>query len=214
MLVANIRELRGTASVKSEDVKGEDRIVPLAESQPQSNDTTAVPYSIEGAGVGDEAHKDFQAALASAIENVVRAENRQTTDQKFDAQLSELLDGRCKEFCGHIESRLNFFYDQTVMRLDALSDQIVKKFCESLSRQAAATLNAVVMASAQQSKSALGSESEIALDRFSRQINNLSEANLDAHRKEVQNLSSNLQVRLRRVAYTLEEVGTRAVPRT
>ncbi len=209
MLVANVRELRSSSPAKREE-----RTVPLEESQSESDKAPTVPYSIESAGIGDEAHKNFQAALASAIENVVHAENRQTADQKLDSQLSELLDRRCKEFCGHIESRLNFFYDQTVLRLDALSDQIVKKFCESLSRQAAATLNAVVMASAQQSKSALGGESEIALDRFSRQINDLSEVHLDAHRKEVQNLSSNLQVRLRRVAYTLEEVGTRAVPRT
>ncbi|HKV27989.1 MAG TPA: hypothetical protein VJN90_06930 [Candidatus Acidoferrales bacterium] len=209
MLVANIHEVQGNSRTKPEV-----DAVPIEESQAESDKTTAAPYSLEDSGVQHEARKSFQAALASAIENAVRAENHETAEQKLDTQLNDLLDRRCKEFCGYIENRLNFFYDQTVLRLDALSDQIVKKFCDSLSQQAAATLNAVIMASAQQSKSALGSESESALDRFSRQINDLSETYLDTHRKEVQNLSSNLQVRLRRVAYTLEEVGSRAASGT
>lgn len=159
-----------------------------------------------------DARRSFQASLASAIENAIQAESRQPADQKLDAQLCDLLDRRCKEFCSYIEGRLNFFYDQTALRLDALSDQIVKKFCESLSQQAAATLNAVVVASAQQSKSALSAESQQALDHFGQQINELSEAHLEAHRKEVQVLSSNLQLRLRRVAYTLEDVGAAETP--
>ncbi|HLJ42464.1 MAG TPA: hypothetical protein VKT50_13320 [Candidatus Acidoferrales bacterium] len=165
-------------------------------------------------GSGTDASRSFQVALASAIENAIQVESRQATDQKLDAQLCDLLDRRCKEFCSYIEGRLNFFYDQTALRLDALSDQIVKKFCESLSQQAAATLNAVVVASAQQSKSALSAESENALKVFGRQISELSEEHLEAHRKEVQVLSSNLQLRLRRVAYTLEDVGTAEMPRS
>jgi len=206
VLVANPTEPR-TAALN-------DGAVPVVESQMGGGNTAANRFSERAEDIGNDAHKSFQAALASAIENMVYVENRQSADQKLDAQLCELLDHRCKEFCSYIETRLNFFYDQTVLRLDALSDRIVKKFCESLSQQAAATLNAVVVASSQQSTSALTAESQNALDRFGRQISDLTEAHLEAHRKEVQNLSSNLQLRLRRVAYTLEDVGVTALPRT
>ncbi len=192
----------------------QDRAVPVVESEIGCDETAATRFSMGAEDLGNDAHESFQAALASAIENMVHVENCQSTDQKLDAQLCELLNHRCKEFCSYIESKLNFSYDQTVLRLNALSDQIVKRFCESLSQQAAATLNAVVVASARQSTSALTAESQNALDRFGRQISDLTEAHLEAHRKEVQNLSSNLQVRLRRVAYTLEDVGVAALPRT
>ncbi|HVA72893.1 MAG TPA: hypothetical protein VNF02_07240 [Candidatus Limnocylindrales bacterium] len=152
----------------------------------------------------------FQAAPASTIESVVHGEYRLAMEKKLDARLCDLLDRRCKEFCDSVEERLNIAYDQTAVRLGALSDQIVRKFCESLSQQAAATLNALVAASAQQNKANLDAESQDALKRFSQQANGLSLAHLDTHRKEVQNLASDLQGRLRRVAYALEEVGSTA----
>ncbi len=204
VLVANVREFTVDHAVKRCGAT-----VPTVHRRAEREEaaTLDVPF-VDGESRTDGARRSFQAALASAIENAVQAESRQITDQKLDAQLCDLLDRRCREFCSYIEGRLNFFYDQTAMRLDALSDQIVKKFCESLSEQAAATLNAVVVASAQQSKSALLAESERALDGFDRQISELSQVHLEAHRKEVQVLSSDLQLRLRRVAYTLEDVGT------
>lgn len=212
VLVTNVREFSAERATRQHGAK-----VPTAESLAECDQTTPIALSVDG-GSGTDARRSFQAALASAIENAIQAESRQANDQKndqkLDAQLCDLLDRRCKEFCSYIEGRLNFFYDQTALRLDTLSEQIVKKFCESLSQQAAATLNAVVVASAQQSKSALNAESESALDRFGRQINELSEAHLEAHRKEVQVLSSNLQLRLRRVAYTLEDVGAAEMPRS
>jgi hypothetical protein len=208
VLVANVREFSADRTTKQRGAT-----VPTADSLSECDKTTPNALSMDG-GSGTDARRGFQAALASAIENAIQAESWQADDQKLDAQLCGLLDRRCKEFCTYIEGRLNFFYDQTALRLDTLSDQIVKKFCESLSQQAVATLNAVVVASAQQSKSALNAESENALDRFSRQINELSEAHLESHRKEVQVLSSNLQLRLRRVAYTLEDVGAAEMPRS
>lgn len=211
--VANVREFSAGRTTRQRGAT-----VPTADSLSECDKTTPNALCMDG-GSGMDARRSFQAALASAIENAIQAESRQAADQKadqkLDAQLCALLDRRCKEFCSYIEGRLNFFYDQTALRLDALSDQIVKKFCESLSQQAAATLNAVVVASAQQSKSALNTESANALDQFGQQINELSEAHLEAHRKEVQVLSSNLQLRLRRVAYTLEDVGGAAeMPRS
>ena len=212
VLVANVREFNADRTTKQRGAT-----VPTIDSSNECDKTTPNTLSMDG-GSGMDARRSFQVALSSAIENAIQAESRQANDQKsdekLDAQLCDLLDRRCKEFCTYIEGRLNFFYDQTALRLDALSDQIVKKFCESLSQQAAATLNAVVVASAQQSKSALNAESESALDRFGQQINELSESHLEAHRKEVQVLSSNLQLRLRRVAYTLEDVGTAEMPRS
>lgn len=208
VLVPNVREFSAERATKQRGAT-----VPTADSLSECDNTTPNALSMDG-GSGTDARGSFQAALASAFENAIQAESRQASDQKLDAQLCDLLDRRCKEFCSYIEGRLNFFYDQTALRLDALSDQIVKKFCESLSQQAAATLNAVVVASAQQSKSALSAESENALEVFGRRINELSEGHLEAHRKEVQVLSSNLQLRLRRVAYTLEDVGTAEMPRS
>lgn len=208
VLVANVREFTADRTTKQRGAT-----VPTAESLAECDQTAPNALPKDG-GSRMDARKSFQAALASAIENTIQAESRQAADQKLDAQLCGLLDRRCKEFCACIEGRLNFFYDQTALRLDALSDQTIKKFCESLSQQAAATLNAVVVASAQQSKSALNAESENALGLFGQQINELSEAHLEAHRKEVQVLSSNLQLRLRRVAYTLEDVGTAEMPRS
>ncbi len=212
VLVPNVREFTVDRTTKERGAT-----VPPADSPAEHDETPPNGSSTNGES-GMDARRGFQAALASAIENAIQAESRQANDQKndqqLDAQLCDLLDRRCKEFCTYIEGRLNFFYDQTALRLDALSDQIVKKFCESLSQQAAATLNAVVVASAQQSKSALSAESENALKVFGRQISELSEEHLEAHRKEVQVLSSNLQLRLRRVAYTLEDVGTAEMPRS
>ncbi|HXT74483.1 MAG TPA: hypothetical protein VN785_11580 [Candidatus Angelobacter sp.] len=212
VLVTNVREFSADRTTKQ---CGGIVTTPCLEAE---RDETA-PNALSMSGGSEmDARGSFRAALASAIENAIQAKspqaNDQKNDQKLDAQLCDLLDRRCREFCSYIEGRLNFFYDQTALRLDTLSDQIVKKFCESLSEQAAATLNAVVVASAQQSKSALNAESENALDRFGRQINELSEAHLEAHRKEVQVLSSNLQLRLRRVAYTLEDVGAAEMPRS
>jgi len=206
VLVANVREFTVDRTAKQHSAT-----VPTADSQVECDETAPNGPSING-GSGMDARRSFQASLASAIENAIQAESRQSADQKLDAQLCDLLDRRCKEFCSYIEGRLNFFYDQTALRLDTLSDQIVKKFCESLSQQAAATLNAVVVASAQQSKSALGAESQHALDRFGQQVCELSETHLEAHRKEVQVLSANLQLRLRRVAYTLEDVAAAETP--
>jgi hypothetical protein len=206
VLVANVREFALERAAKQRSAT-----VPTLDPQAE-RDKTVPDAPFMDAGSEMDTRRSFQAALASAIETAIQAESQQASDQKLDAQLCDLLDRRRKEFCSHIEGRLNFFYDQTAMRLDALSDQIVKKFCESLSQQAAATLNAVVVASAQQSKSALSAESEHALDGFGRQISELSEAHLEAHRKEVQVLSSNLQLRLRRVAYTLEDVGAAEMP--
>ncbi len=212
VLVANVGEFSADRTTKQRSAT-----VPTVESLAECDRTTPNALYMDG-GSGMDARRSFQVALASAIENAIQPESRQANDQKndqqLDAQLCDLLDRRCKEFCRYIEGRLNFFYDQTALRLDALSDQIVKKFCESLSQQAAATLNAVVVASAQQSKSALSAESENALGLFGQQINELSESHLEAHRKEVQVLSSNLQLRLRRVAYTLEDVGAAEMPRT
>ena len=208
VLVASVREFSADRTTKQCGAT-----VPTAGSLSECDKTAPNALSTDGES-GKDARRSFQAALASAIENAIQAESRQASDQKLDAQLCGLLDRRCKEFCSYIEGRLNFFYDQTALRLDALSDQIVKKFCESLSQQAAATLNAVVVASAQQSKSALNAESANALGLFGRQINELSEAHLEAHRKDVQVLSSNLQLRLRRVAYTLEDVGAAEMPRS
>lgn len=208
VLVANVRE-----SAVDRTAKQHGATVATTGSQAERDKTAPNRASING-GNGTDTRRSFQTALASAIENAIQVESRQSADQKLDAQLCDLLDRRCKEFCSYIEGRLNFFYDQTALRLDALSDQIVKKFCESLSQQGAATLNAVVVASAQQSKSALSAESKNALDRFGQQVNELSEAHVEAHRKEVQILSSNLQLRLRRVAYTLEDMGTAEMPRS
>ena len=208
VLLANVREFTVDRTAKQRSAT-----VPTADPQAE-RDKTAPDVPFMDGGSEMDASRSFQAALASAIENAIQAETQQVTEQKFDAQLCDLLDRRCKESCSHIEGRLNFFYDQTAMRLDALSDQIVKKVCESLSQQAAATLNAVVVASAQQSKSALSAESKHALEGFGRQISELSEAHLEAHRKEVQVLSSNLQLRLRRVAYTLEDVAAAEMPRS
>jgi len=206
VLVANVREFTVDRTAKQRSAT-----VPTADSQAECDETAPNEPSMNG-GSGMDARRNFQTALASAIENAIQAESRQAADEKLDAQLCDLLDHRCKEFCSYIEGRLNFFYDQTALRLDTLSDQIVKKFCESLSQQAAATLNAVIVASAQQSKSALSAESQHALDRFGQQVSELSETHLEAHRKEVQVLSANLQLRLRRVAYTLEDVGAAEAP--
>jgi len=203
VLVPKVREFTGDRTVKRRAAT--DPTGSPAECEKAVFNASLMPLMNNGREM--DVRRSFQASLASAIENAIQAETRQPADQKLDAQLCDLLDRRCKEFCSYIEDRLNFFYDQTALRLDALSDQIVKKFCESLSQQAAATLNAVVVASAQQSKSALSAESQHALDHFGQQVNQLSEAHLEAHRKEVQVLSSNLQLRLRRVAYTLEDVG-------
>ncbi|MHB8640341.1 MAG: hypothetical protein ACYDBL_11125 [Candidatus Acidiferrales bacterium] len=205
VLVADRRETMAESTARQDM-----GTAPGARAQTESEKTATAGFSMGPDAIAEQVRGSFQAVIASAIENIVHVEYQQAAEQMLDVKLCDLLDRRCKEICGYIEGRLNFFYDQTALRLDAISEQVVTKFCEALNQQAAATLNALVLASAQQTKTALNAESQTALERFDQQMSDLSEAHIDAHRKEMQNLSANLQVRLRRVAYTLEDMGVPA----
>ncbi|HVB07376.1 MAG TPA: hypothetical protein VNF00_00395 [Candidatus Acidoferrales bacterium] len=191
-------------------MKHDNETAPGARTQAEGEKPAGAGFSMDSDAIAEQVRGSYQAVIASAIQNIVQVEYQQAAERMLDVKLCDLLDRRCKEICGYIEGRLNFFYDQTALRLDAISEQVVTKFCEALNQQAAATLNALVLASAQQTKSALSAESQTALERFDQQMSDLSEAHIEAHRKEMQILSANLQVRLRRVAYTLEDMGVPA----
>ena len=205
VLVADRRETMADSTVKQDS-----GTPPGARVQAEGEKTVATGLSTDSEAIAEQVRGSLQAEIASAIENIVHVEYQQAAEQMLDVKLCDLLDRRCKEICGYIEGRLNFFYDQTALRLDAISEQVVTKFCEALNQQAAAILNALVLASAQQTRSALSAESQTALERFDKQMSDLSEAHIEAHRKEMQTLSANLQVRLRRVAYTMEDMGVPA----
>lgn len=128
-------------------------------------------------------------------------------EQKFAAQVEVLLAQKCEEFSGRLESRLESFYEQTASRLDMLSEEIVRQFCETLNQQMTEALSALMADRAEQNRALVDAECHAALDRFAARLERISSTRLEGHRKEIQVLSINLKARLRGVAHALEELG-------
>lgn len=130
-------------------------------------------------------------------------------EQKFASQIEVLAAQKCQEFSGRLESRLESFYEQTASRLDVLSEEVVRQFCETLNQQMTEALNALMADRAEQNRALVDAECRAALDQFAARLERISSARLEGHRKELQVLSINLKTRLRGVAHALEELGPR-----
>ncbi|MGC1107896.1 MAG: hypothetical protein WA876_15310 [Candidatus Acidiferrales bacterium] len=155
----------------------------------------------------EQAKKNAQSALASAMEDKAYAECKNAADQKLAAQLEEVLAKKCEEFSTRLERRLDSFYEQTATRLDFLSEEVVRHFCEVLNRQMTEALSSVMSDWTEQNRVLMSAECRAALDRFASRLENISSSRLENHREEIQNLSANLKNRLRGVAHALEELG-------
>lgn len=155
----------------------------------------------------EQARKNAQTALSSTTENKASAERKSAADQKLAFQLEEVLTNKCEEFSIRLERRLDSFYEQTALRLDVLSEEVVRHFCEVLNRLLTEALGSVMSDRAAQNRALVNAECHAALDRFAGCIEDISSSRLESHRKEIQEISSSLKIRLRSVAYALEELG-------
>lgn len=155
----------------------------------------------------EHSRKSSQAALSSDRAAPFFADLKALAEQKFSSQIEVLLAQKCQEFSGRLEGRLESFYEQTASRLDVLSEEIVRQFCETLNRQMTEALSALVADRAEQSRALVDAECHAALDRFAARLERISSSQLEGHRKEIQGLSVNLKTRLRGVAHALEELG-------
>ncbi len=174
--------------------------------------SSQVSHIVQGMPVFDaeareQARKNAQSALASLRQNKAYADAKSAADQKLDVQLEEVLAKKCEEFSTRLERRLDSFYEQTALRLDALSEEVVRHFCEALNHQMTESLSSVMADWTEQNRALVNAECHAALDRFAGRLENISSSRLENHRKEIQNLSSVLKIRLRGVAHALEELG-------
>jgi DNA-binding transcriptional regulator YbjK len=155
----------------------------------------------------EQARKDAQPALASAMENKAYADANSALEQKLAAQLEDLFARKSEEFSSRLEGRLQSFYEQTASRLDLLSEGVVRHFCEVLNRQVTEALSTVTSEWVERNRALVNAEYHAALDRFAARLESISSSRLEGHRKEINNLSSTLKIRLRSVAHALEELG-------
>lgn len=135
-------------------------------------------------------------------ENSVSAE----TDG-YILELREFFAAQQAELAKRLNHQLDAFVRQTAARLDALSDQVARRFSTELHAHSSQALNALMSDWAEQSRVLVDAECNRALDQFSARLQSLSAAHLETYHKEMQNLSSNLKSRLRSVAHALQEIG-------
>lgn len=134
-------------------------------------------------------------------------ESTRDAERKMTAQLEGILARRFQEFSGQLERRLDFFCEQTALRLNRLSQEVGGHFSEALNQQMTEALSALMTDWAEQNRVLVDAECHAALDRFAAQLEGLSSSNLKNHRKEMLNLTANLKTRLRGVAHALQEIG-------
>lgn len=123
------------------------------------------------------------------------------------AELRDFFVFQYGEFSRHLERQLDTFYGQTASRLDTLAEQIIRHFAEELNAHASHALNALMSDWAEQNRALVDAECHRSLDQFSARLQAVAAAHVENHRREMQNLSSNLKNRLRSVAHALQDVG-------
>jgi hypothetical protein len=144
---------------------------------------------------------------AAPVSSQMKRATERQTDHQLAAQLEELFARKCEEFSTRLERRLDSFCEQTSVRLDALSEQAIRQFCDAMNQQTTEALNSLMSDWADQNRALVDAECRTALDRFAARLEKISSSRLEAHRKEIQNLSANLKLRLRGVAHALEDLG-------
>lgn len=146
-------------------------------------------------------------ALAPLEERKAQEELSRAAERKLAAQLEATFTKKAQEFSGQLERRLDLFYEQTAMRLDALSQDAAGRFSDALNDQMKEALAALMADWAEQNRVLVDAECHAALDRFAARLDGLSSSHLQNHRKEMLNLTANLKTRLRGVAHALQELG-------
>jgi hypothetical protein len=162
------------------------------------------------AEVREQARKNVQASIATAMENKAYAESKGALERKLAARMDETLNRKCEDFTARLEGRVDSFYEQTAVRLGLLSDEIARHFSETLNQQMAETVNSLMAGWSEQNRALVNAECHAAMDRFAARLENLSSSRLEVHRKELQGLAANLKTRLQGVAHALEELGPAA----
>jgi hypothetical protein len=159
------------------------------------------------AAAHEQARRSAQSGVAAAVETRVYAQTTSEAEQKLAAQLQELIAKKCEEFSRTLDRRLDVFYQQTASRLDVLSGDIVRHSCQVLNQQVSEALNSTAEDCARHNRALVDAECHAALDRFAARVEKIAALNLESNRREMQNISAALKIRLRGVAHALEELG-------
>lgn len=154
-----------------------------------------------------QAQRTGQSRIAPDVDNDADVDSNSAVEQKLAAQLDLTLAKKCEEFSARLDRRLDSFYEETSAHLNTLSDEVVRHVSDVLKRQITEALTAVVVDWSEQNRALVNAECHAALDRFAARLEGISRSRLDGHRKEIQNLSASLKIRLRGVAHALEELG-------
>lgn len=189
---------------------------PIAFMRPNRFSAVAVAPPLEsitifdtavGAGARKTAETAPPATPATPVSSEVKRVAERHTDHELGAQLDGLFAKKCEEFSSRLEHRLDSFCEQTSKRLDALSEEAIRHFSDSMNQQTTEALNSLMSDWAEQNRALVDAECRTALDRFAARLEKISTSRLEGHRKEIQNLSANLKLRLRGVAHALEDLG-------
>lgn len=156
----------------------------------------------------EQARRNEQREPAPALQGNTDAGSKSSEeDQKLDAPLDGMLSKKCEDFSARLDRRLDSFYEQTSARLDVVSEEVVRHVSDILKHQITEALTAVIADWSEQNRALVDAECHAALDRFAARLESISCSRLDGYRKEIQNLSAGLKIRLRGVAHALEELG-------
>ena len=155
----------------------------------------------------EQGRPNAQSSVEVGVESRAYIEAKNDIEQKLMGQLEGLIGKKCEEFSSTLDSRLDLFYEQTASKLDVLSEDIVRHSCEVLNQQIAEALSSTMEDCAKQNRALVEAECHAALDRFAARLEKISASNLESNRKQLQNISAMLKIRLRGVAHALEELG-------
>lgn len=154
----------------------------------------------------EESRKRLQAALATAIEDLVLAECRRINEQKLRHQMRELWAKESIKFASQLEQEFNRLLGKASARHDMMSNQIARKFCESLHDQMSLAVTALT-SWMDRKREALELEFQKSFSRFSQQAGEITAENITNQQRESKALSADLSSRLQRAAHALEEAG-------
>lgn len=189
---------------------------PIAFMRPNRFSVAAVAPPLEsvpifdaavGAGARKTAATAPPATPATAVSSEVKRIAEPRTEHELGARLDGLFAKKCEEFSIRLEHRLDSFCEQTSKRLEALSEEAIRHFSDAMNQQTTEALNSLMSDWAEQNRALVDAECRTALDRFAARLEKISTSRLEGHRKEIQNLSANLKLRLRGVAHALEDLG-------
>lgn len=154
----------------------------------------------------DETRRRLQASLASAIEALVLAECRRLDEQKLRHHMRDAWSKESLKFSSLLDQEFHHLLAKAAARHDIMSNQLAKKFCDSLHEQMSVAVSALG-SWIERKREALELEFQQAFSRFSQQAGELVEGNIANQQRESRAMSAELSSRLQRAAQALEQAG-------